>query len=104
MEYEKNLIEDGVNQKVIISTPTTLIALLRAVSYGWRQEQITQNAQDICALGKEVHERLAKFIEHYGKVGKAIERATESYNQSVGSLESRVLVSARKFKENGYFF
>ncbi len=101
VEFEKNLIEDGIHQKVIISTPTTLIALLRAVSYGWRQEQLTHNAQEISQLGAELYERLAKFVDHYSKVGRSLEKATDAFNQSVASLESRVLVSVRKFKDLG---
>ena len=101
LEYEKNLIEEGISQKVIIATPTTLIALLRSVAYGWRQEQLTRNAEEISNLGKELYDRMTTFVNAYGKVGKNLEKATESFNQSVGSLESRVLVSARKFKEMG---
>jgi DNA recombination protein RmuC len=101
VEYKKNLIEEAIHQNVIVSSPTTLIALLRAVAYGWRQEKLAQNAKEISRLGAELYERIAKFVEHYGKVGKALERATDSFNQSVGSLESRVLVSVRKFKEMG---
>ncbi|MBN1794367.1 MAG: DNA recombination protein RmuC [Candidatus Omnitrophica bacterium] len=98
---DKNLMEDGWQNKVIIATPTNLIALLRAVAYGWRQEQMTRSAAKISELGKEMYERLQTFVVNFQRVGLSIERAVEAYNASVGSLEARVLVTARKFKEMG---
>jgi DNA recombination protein RmuC len=101
LEHDPKLIEDGSIKKVILATPTTFIALLKAVAYGWQQEQITKSAQEINKLGKELYERFSIVIEHFAKTGAAMCKAVESYNEGVRSMESRLIPSIRKFKELG---
>lgn len=101
LAQDPGLIEAGVDQKVLLATPTTLIALLRSVAYGWRQEQLTENAEAISQLGREIYDRLATLNQHFIQMGKSLERAVDSYNKGMASLDSRVMVSARKFKELG---
>lgn len=102
LEQDPLLIEESFTKnRVIIATPTTLIALLHSVAFGWRQESLARSATEIAELGRELYERLSKFDEHIGDLGVHLEKATRFYNSAVGTLESRVLVSARRFKDLG---
>jgi DNA recombination protein RmuC len=101
LQQDPSLIEYGVEQKVLVATPVNLIGLLRAIAFGWRQESIAANAKEISELGAELYKRISDLGGHWIELGRNLSRTVEAFNSAVGSLESRVLVSARRFKELG---
>jgi len=101
LEIDHNLLEYALQQKVILATPTSLVALLRAIAYGWRQESLAENAEKIRQVGEELYGRLATFAEHLAKLGKGLNGAVQSYNKVVGSYDTRILPSIRKFSDMG---
>src|SRR5688500_5002324 len=101
VEHDGTLIEDCLKNRVIVATPTTLIALLKAIEFGWRQEEVTQNAEEIRKHGKDLYERIAVLAGHFARLGANIDNVVTTYNAAIGSLESRVLVTARKISELG---
>jgi DNA recombination protein RmuC len=99
LESDERLLEYAAERKVVLATPTTLIALLRTVAHAWTQEALAERAQEVHRLGRELHDRLCTMSSHLDKVGRSLGAAVTSYNSAVGSLESRVLVSARKLQD-----
>ena len=101
LEQDRTLIEEAIDKKVVLASPTTLIALLRAIAYGWKQELVAENNERIKDLGTELYDRVVKFAEHLSEIAKGLERANKAYNNAVASFDSRLIPSARKFKEMG---
>ena len=101
LAHDPGLIEYGVAQQVLLATPTTLIGLLRAVHYGWRQEQIAESAREIAASARELHTRLARFVTPFAKAGRQLGSAVAAYNEAVGSFDSRVMPQVRKIEQAG---
>ncbi len=101
LELDPQLLEDALANKVILATPTSIIALLRAVAFGWRQQSVAKNAEEIRRLGEELYKRLATFVEHLQKLGKSLDASVEQFNKATGSLDRQVLPGARKFSELG---
>ena len=101
LEQVPDLIQEGVDNKVLIATPTSLIGLLKVVAYGWRQEQMAASAEEIADLGRQLHKRIGTMAGHLAKLGRAIGTTANAYNDTVGSLERQVLVSARKLSDMG---
>jgi len=101
LDEDRSLLEEALSKQVILATPTSFVALLRAIGYGWRQEQLAENAEHIKQTGEQLYQRLMTYTEHLNKLGKSLENSVKHYNNSVGSFDTRILPSARKFKEMG---
>lgn len=102
LDLDRELLEDALRQKIMLTTPTSFVALLRAVAYGWRQEALAANAEQIRQIGEDLYNRLATFSEHLGRLGRSLDAAVTQYNRSVGSFQAKVLPGARKFTELGF--
>jgi DNA recombination protein RmuC len=101
LEQDPKIFEDGIQQKVILATPVSLIPLMLTIAYGWKQERLQENAQKISELGKSLYDRLCTLAGHFNELGTSLGRSVEAYNKAVGSLENRVLVAARRFRDWG---
>jgi len=101
LEHKPALVEDAARQKVLVATPTTLIAILKGVAYGWRQEKLAENAEEIRHLAAELFDRIVILQTHFNEIGRSLGKSVEAYNRSVGSLESRVYPSLRRIRELG---
>lgn len=100
-ERDPDFLELALRHRVLPATPVTLLALLKSISYGWQQQQVAENAREIAASGRDLHDRLMRFLDHLKRLGKSLEGVTRSYNQAVGSLERRVLPAARRLQDAG---
>lgn len=101
LEADPAIVDRGINNRVLLATPSTLVALLKAAAYGWRQEAVSQNAEEIAKLGRELYDRIVTFGDNLEKTGRGLEQATKAYNKAVGSFEGTLLPGARKFTELG---
>ena len=101
LEQDPRLIEDAFSESVVIATPTTLVALLKSVSYGWRQESLADNAREIAAAARELHDRVRVFTEHFAAAGRGLSQAIRAYNQAAGSMTGRVLPQGRRLEQLG---
>lgn len=101
LDMDRSLVEEGLRNKVILATPTTFVAVLRAIAYGWRQESLAENAEQIRGLGEDLHDRLMTFTEYLSKMGQSLDQSVSHYNKAISSFNSRVLPGARKFRELG---
>jgi DNA recombination protein RmuC len=101
LEYDPGLLEHALARRVHLATPTTLVSMLRTIQYAWQQEKLSENARAVFELGRELYDRLSGLGKHLDKVGKSLTSAVGAYNQAVGTLETRVLVSARKLSALG---
>jgi len=101
IESDPGIMDRAINQKVLLATPMTLVALLKAVAYGWRQEAVSRSAEDVSRLGRELYDRMATFAEHLAGAGKGLETAVKGFNRAIGSFEQTLVPGARKFEELG---